>query len=167
MLCCFFNTVNSVLSLLGIIGVTNGSFLATNGYLFWIFFVINLSNTLFFIYKAYKNKIYKTIAILMTLGFFCININNFYQYKNHQAKFCKQCIYEEDDGCCQLQCGHHKTHNCKNISDSHHCQQKNSLRLGLQILGLIGSILTIGALILFFKTKNHHCSSVCDFHSHE
>jgi hypothetical protein len=155
MLCCFLNTINGILTLLGLstIGLSWG--LATNSYFFIILMIINGLTICYFIFAAVKDSKKRKIVALMLIGFILTNINYIYRIYNNK-NFCKPCINKHKN-CCNLDCGH-KKHNRKN-----HHNYENIFTL----LSLLGIILNL--LMFFFyhknfhrKRNNHLCDSDCN-----
>ena len=158
MLCCFFNTLNGILTILGLGGIGLSISSYYGHYFFLFILIINIGVLIFFITKAVQDPKKRKIVAWMALGFTLTNANYVYRFINHSVenkKFCKSCI-NKDEGCCQLECHHKKTSCGSSCQTSNSHQPINYLSLIMNLLSFIGIIINISCFIIYYR--NHRCS---------
>ena len=160
MLCCFFNTLNGILSLLGFAGIGIGLSVKQNNYIFGGLLGLNMIIMAYFGLLSYKKKVDFSIVKWMVLGFSLVNINYIYKLIENNKKFCRECINYDND-CCHLDCGHEKHNDCYHENGFQH-KSVNKINLLFNILNFIGLIINIISFINYYRShhqcKNTQCS---------
>jgi hypothetical protein len=164
MLCCFLNTVNGILTLLGFAGMGLAASTKQNNYIFGGLLLMNIIILAYFTWIGFKDKKKMAIVKWMFLGFSLVNINYIYKIIQNNKKFCKPCLNKNND-CCHLDCGHKKVNNCYH---THGLKKKpnkpiNKINLLLNILNFLGLLINIISFFNYYKTS-HNCSSSCENH---
>ena len=171
MLCCFFNTLNGILTLLGLGGIGLSISSYYGHYFFLFMLIINIGVLIFFITKAVEDPKKRKIVAWMALGFTLTNANYVYRFINHSVenkKFCKHCVNRED-GCCPLEC-HHKKNSCGSSCATSNTHNSNThkpidyLSLIMNLLSFIGVIINITCFIIYYR--NHRCPVRKHDHTH-
>jgi Zn-dependent protease with chaperone function len=165
MLCCLFNTINGILSLLGFVGFSVGSKSLYGLYILVGLLILNIGIISYFIYKAIKDSYKRQIVGWMFVGFSLVNINYLYKIVEHnkiKKNFCKRCINRSQE-CCHLDCGHKKVNRCYHTQGF---QEKpiNKTNLLLNILNFLGLIINIISFIIYYRRFRHKCEEDCNIH---